>query len=190
MSKDQPSLAYMSRFPEAIVAMQSLEHYLNAASGPERSLHETVRLRVSLLNGCDFCTGLHRQELARSNAPEGRIQALTRWRESDAFTHRQRAALQWADAVTDIQTSRASDTDYEALKQHFSAGEIVALTIATSSINSWNRLGIAFRSPWELIRSLDNKSGPANNEGTISGASPFVNSTPERRRAFDRRSDI
>ena len=148
MSKEEQRLPYMSLSPEGIEAMQSLEHYLNALSSLERPLLEMVRLRVSLLNGCDFCIGLHRRELERVNEPDELVQAITHWRKTEAFTHRQRAALQWADAVTNIQTSRASDSDYSDLEQHFSGKEIVDLTLAISSINAWNRLAIAFRSPW------------------------------------------
>ncbi len=165
MSDEQPRLPYMSLSPDGIAAMQSLEHYLNALSSLERALLEMVRLRVSLLNGCDFCIGLHRQELERTNEPEELVQAVGSWRESQVFTHRQRAALQWTDSVTNIQTSRASDTDYFELKQHFSDEEIVDLTLAIGSINAWNRLAIAFRTRWNPAKTGNKQAEAIRNTG-------------------------
>ena len=179
MSDEQPRLPYMSLSPEGIAAMQSLEHYLNALSSLERSLLEMVRLRVSLLNGCDYCIGLHRQELEWTNEPEELVQAIARWRETEVFTHRQRAALQWADAVTNIQTSRASDAEYSALEQHFSNKEIVDLTLAIGSINAWNRLAIAFRSRWKPSATLGQEAESIPNAEITSAREHRLRTNPQ-----------
>ena len=39
--------------------MRALEHYLNTGTGLEPVLLELVRLRVSLMNGCEYCIRLH-----------------------------------------------------------------------------------------------------------------------------------
>ena len=149
MNDHQPRLPYVKLSPEGIAPLQALEHYLNAFSGLERSLLEIVRLRVSLLNECDFCIGLHRSELAKGHEPSSLIDAIANWQMSEAFTQRQRAALLWADTITNIQQSHAPSADYAAAQQHFSDREMVDLTIAISSINAWNRLAIAFRAEWK-----------------------------------------
>lgn len=153
---NEQRLPYVRLSPDAIAAMQSLEHYLNVMSGLEKTLLELVRLRVSLLNGCEFCIGLHRYELQRIHEPESVIDAVARCRDSNAFTHRQRAALEWAEAITEIQTHRATDREYASLREHFSDKEIVDLTIAITSINAWNRLGIAFHSQWDPLKAGGN----------------------------------
>ncbi len=124
--------------------LRSVEHYLNTATAFEPVLLELVRLRASLLNGCESCIGLHTHELKKHNESEGRIEAVANWQESDAFTERERAALAWADAITNIQEGHASDEAYAAVQEHFRDADLVNLTLAIASINAWNRMSIAF----------------------------------------------
>ena len=78
---------------------------------------------------------------------EQRIYALNAWREAPFFSDRERAALEWAEAVTRIGETHAPDDLYELVRTQFSEEEFVALTFAVVVINSWNRLAISFRSP-------------------------------------------
>lgn len=145
-------LRYPEFAPEGIATMRATEHYLNAASALPAVLLELVRLRVSLQNGCNFCVGHHRGELHKHNEPDSRIDALADWVHSDAFTPRERAALAWADSVTDIQTKHASEADYAAVSTFFHEKDLVDLTLAVASINAWNRMSIAFRAEWDPRR--------------------------------------
>lgn len=142
-------LKYAEIAPEGIGAMRELEHYLNAASGPGASLLGLIRLRASLMNGCEFCIAMHGNELKLHHEPEGRMTALADWRDSDAYTQRERAALAWTEAVTSIGVDYAPDAVFYELREHFEEKEIVDLTIAIGSINAWNRLAISFRSQWK-----------------------------------------
>ena len=74
-----------------------------------------------------------------------RIDLLPAWREAPCYSARERAALAWTDALTNISTTHAPDDIYEALKPVFSEKEIVDLTWAIAAINTWNRMAIAFR---------------------------------------------
>ncbi|MGI4830686.1 MAG: carboxymuconolactone decarboxylase family protein [Janthinobacterium lividum] len=145
-------LRYPEFAPEGVAAMRAVEHYLNATTALPAVLLEIVRLRVSLLNGCEFCIGHHTRELHKHNEPETRINAVQDWPNSDAFTPRERAALAWADSVTDIQGPHAADADYETAAVFFVGKDLVDLTLAISSINAWNRLSIAFRTEWDPTR--------------------------------------
>jgi AhpD family alkylhydroperoxidase len=141
-------LPYTKLAPEAYAALGQLGHYIRTATSLEPSLLEFVYLRASQLNGCHFCTGLHTSELRKRHEPESRIESVSRWRESDAFTQRERAALAWAEAITNLQQSHASDADYGAVKEFFHDKELVDLTFAIASINAWNRLSEAFKVEW------------------------------------------
>ena len=158
MSQSQ-RLRYTELAPEAIAPLRRLEHYLNAECGLEAVLLELVRLRVSLLNGCDFCIGLHTHELRRHNEPPSRIEAVPVWRESDAFTKRERAGLRWAEVITNVQDGHAPDEEFAAVREHLDEKEVVDLTVAIASINAWNRLGIAFRPQWNEARASGPKAG-------------------------------
>ena len=138
-------LRYTDLAPEGMAAMRAVEHYCNAGTGLSPILLELVRLRASLLNGCEYCIAMHSHELERHNEPEGRIAGVAHWRTSDAYTAHERAAFAWTEAVTNIQQGHASDAAYAEAQAYFSDADLVNLTIAITSINAWNRMAIAFR---------------------------------------------
>jgi len=140
---NEPRLKYGQLAPEGMAKMHELEHYLNTAAGLELTLLGLVRLRASLLNGCEHCIHVHLGELRKLNETAARIDGMADWRGSDLYTKRERAALAWCEAVTNIQDGHASDVVYEEVRAHFSDVETVNLTLVITTINAWNRLSIS-----------------------------------------------
>jgi AhpD family alkylhydroperoxidase len=140
---NEPRLKYSQLAPEALARMQALEHHLNTGTNLEPSLLGLVRLRASLMNGCEYCIGLHTRELQSHNETEDRIASLAEWRNSDAYTKRERAALAWTEAVTNIQNGHAPDPVYDELRTHFTDVETVNLSFVIAAINAWNRIAIS-----------------------------------------------
>jgi AhpD family alkylhydroperoxidase len=140
---NEPRLKYGQLAPEGLAKMTALEHYLNNETGLEASLLGLVRLRASLMNGCEYCIRLHSSELRKMNETAERIARVEEWRGSEIYTKRERAALAWADAVTDIQEGHAPDVVYDEVRAHFSDVETVNLTLVISTINAWNRIAIS-----------------------------------------------
>src|ERR1700722_15328915 len=138
-----PRLKYGQLAPEGLARMTALEHYLNTGTGLEASLLGLVRLRVSLMNGCEYCIHLHTAELKKLNETEERGGGLESWRGSEAYTKRERGALAWSEAVTDIQEGHAPDVVYDEVRAHFSEVETVNLTLVITTINAWNRIAIS-----------------------------------------------
>jgi len=136
-------LEYGKLAREGLEKMRALEHYLNTASGLEANLLDLVRLRASLMNGCEYCINLHSDELRKLHEPEERIAGVAEWRGSSAYTQRERAALAWTEAVTNIQDGHAPDAVYDEMRAHFSEVEAVNLTLTIATINAWNRLAIS-----------------------------------------------
>ena len=136
-------LKYFHLAPEGMAQMRALEHYLNTGAGLEANLMEMTRLLASSMNGCQFCVQYHTVELRKKNETEDRIAGVTRWRSSDLYTQRERAALAWTEAVTNIQDGHAPDEVYEEVRRHFSDVETVNLTLVITTINAWNRIAIA-----------------------------------------------
>jgi AhpD family alkylhydroperoxidase len=141
-------LPYTKLAPDAYAALGQVGHYLKTATSLEPTLLEFVYLRASQLNGCHFCTGLHTSELRKRHEPDSRIESVSRWHDSDAFTPRERAAFAWTEAITNLQQSRASDADYNAVTEFFHEKELVDLTFAIATINAWNRISEAFKVEW------------------------------------------
>jgi len=136
-------LKYGQLAPEGIERMQALEHYLNTGTGLEPTLQELVRLLASTLNGCEYCIGLHTAELKKHNETAERIAGVAAWPGSELYTQRERAALAWTEAVTNIQHGHAPDAVYDEVRAHFSDVETVNLTLTISTINAWNRIAIS-----------------------------------------------
>jgi AhpD family alkylhydroperoxidase len=141
-------LPYTKLAPEAYARLIALGHYINTDTALEPVLLGLVYLRASQLNGCGFCIGMHTAELLHRHEPQTRIDALADYRASDAFTPRERAALAWTDAITNVQDGHASNSAYAAVSEFFHDKDLVDLTVAIANINAWNRLGIAFAAEW------------------------------------------
>jgi AhpD family alkylhydroperoxidase len=140
---NEPRLRYGQLAPEGLAKMTALEHYLNTATGLEASLLGLVRLKISLMNGCEYCVRVHTAELNRTNETAERIAGAGDWRGSEAYPKRERAALAWAESVTNIQEGHAPDVVYEEVRAHFDEVETVNLTLVITTMNAWNRIAIS-----------------------------------------------
>ncbi|HEV7893084.1 MAG TPA: carboxymuconolactone decarboxylase family protein [Pyrinomonadaceae bacterium] len=140
----QTRLDYGKAAPGSVQAMYKLQKYADE-SGLEHSLLELVKMRVSQMNGCAFCIDMHTKDARAAGETEQRLYGLSAWREAPFYTDRERAALAWAEVVTNISQTHASDEEYEAARAQFGEEELVKLTMAIIAINGWNRLSIAFR---------------------------------------------
>ncbi|CBL44549.1 Alkylhydroperoxidase AhpD core [gamma proteobacterium HdN1] len=131
--------------PDLMGAMLEMEKTA-AGAGLEYSLYELVKTRASQINGCAYCLHMHTTDARKAGESEMRLYLLNAWRESSLYTPRERAALAWTESLTLVSEQYASDDVYEALCQQFSERERVALTLAITTINAWNRIAIGFRS--------------------------------------------
>ena len=125
-------------------AMLALQHQVET-SGLEHSLLELVKIRTSQINGCAYCLDMHTKDARALGETEQRIYALSAWRETPFFSDRERAALEWAEALARVSADQVPDRVYDAVAPHFPEQELVALTFAAVAINAWNRLAISFR---------------------------------------------
>jgi AhpD family alkylhydroperoxidase len=137
-------LDYGKAAPGSVQAMYKLQKYVDD-SGLEHSLLELMKARVSQMNGCAFCIDMHTKDARAAGETEQRLYGLSAWREAPYYSDRERAALAWAEVVTLISRTHASDEEYEAARAQFGEEELVKLTMAVVAINGWNRLAIAFR---------------------------------------------
>ena len=140
----KPRLNPFEVAPDAIQAMQALGAYVTKC-GLEPELLNLVKMRASQMNGCAFCLDMHSREARGHGEQEQRLYLLNAWREAPLYSDRERAALAWTEALTDIAGTHAPDHVYVELSKHFTAAEIVRLSTAVAVINAFNRLAIGFR---------------------------------------------
>ena len=140
----EPRLNFYKSGPDAMKAMSCLEQQI-ARSGLEKHLVELVRLRASQINGCAYCIDVHTSDARKAGESEVRLKTLSVWREMNFFSDRERAALEWAEAVTQVADTHVPDAVWERVQPQFTSTELVDLTLLINTINAWNRFAIAFR---------------------------------------------
>jgi AhpD family alkylhydroperoxidase len=133
-------------FGGAMRAMFGLEEPLRKST-LEPALRELVKTRASQMNGCAYCIDMHTKDARAHGETEQRLYGLSAWREAPYYTDRERAALEWTEALTGIAGREISDELYERVRAEFSEEEMALLSLAVVQINGWNRLAIAFRAP-------------------------------------------
>lgn len=130
--------------PGIMHAMLGLERQVQKA-GFDSKLLDLVRMRSSQINGCAYCLDMHSKDARANGETEQRLYGLSAWRETPYYSARERAALEWTEAVTLVAQTHVPDEVYERVREPFSEDELANLTLAVVSINGWNRLNIAAR---------------------------------------------
>src|SRR5580765_6979951 len=139
-----PRPDYRKFAKEPINALMDMEAYV-AQCGLDHKLLHMIKLRASQINGCAYCIDMHWKDACAAGETEQRLYGLDAWRESPYYTERERAALEWTEALTLVSETHAPDDVYERVREQFSEDEFVHLTLAIVAINGWNRLNIAAR---------------------------------------------
>ena len=140
----------MTRIDYAAVAPDVYKALIGAHTALKRSGFDTnlmnlVFQRVSQINGCAYCVDLHGRDLRAAGEPPERLDGLAAWDESPYFVEREKAALAWAESVTNIATSRAPDAVYAEMRRHFSEADATHLTMGIALMNALNRIAVGLR---------------------------------------------
>ncbi|MFL5031067.1 MAG: carboxymuconolactone decarboxylase family protein [Xanthobacteraceae bacterium] len=104
-------------------------------------IQQLVIIKTSALNRSAYCMshnvplgkkmGLSEEQIAAAQGSD--------YMQDPALDARQKAAIRWAEAVTNM-TARDDEDAFQAMKQHFSEREIVELTVFCGMWNYSNRL--------------------------------------------------
>jgi AhpD family alkylhydroperoxidase len=139
--------------PGIFQAMLGLEKQVSKA-GLDSKLLDLVRMRASQINGCAYCLDMHSKEARAAGETEQRLYGLNAWRETPYYSARERAALEWAEALTLVADTQVPDEVYERVREQFSEDELAHLSLAVVAINGWNRLNVAARTvPGDYVAS-------------------------------------
>lgn len=115
----------------------------NSAVTP--TINHIVKLRVSQINQCCFCQHMHTQEARNDGEHQVRLDVLPAWREAPCFNKQERAALEWAEALTLISQQSVSDSAYQNALAAFGEQDLLELTTVILAINSWNRVAVSMQ---------------------------------------------
>ena len=135
--------------PEGFKAMLGVHSYVQN-SGLSLGLLELVKMRASQINGCAFCIAMHVPLALKNGISNDQLHLLAAWREAPIYSPEERAALAWAEALTQLTGGDVPDVVYTELRAHFSDREVADLSFAVAEINAWNRLMICTRTPPQM----------------------------------------
>ena len=135
------------RTPRAFLAMAAMYGALDRKSSPiDPDLRALILVRVSQINWCSFCIDINSATCLKRGVSEEKLAALPRFAESPRFDEREKAALHYAEAMTD--SDRHSDFALIArLRQHFSDAAVIELTALIAYQNMSSKFNAALGVP-------------------------------------------
>lgn len=131
--------------PSLYHAYIHLENAVHGAVDP--ALYELIKTRASQVNGCAFCVDMHTKDARSKGETEQRLYLLSAWREAPLYTEKERAALALTEAVTLVSEAHVPDDVWDNAAKVFSQEELAGVLMAIVTINGWNRISIASRTP-------------------------------------------
>ena len=130
-----------------------LPFYASVGRSLDKKLYELIYLRVSLINGCHYCTEHHVASSKRAGLTSEDWSALKAG-DSSRYSEKERAALAYVNKLTRAPLD-ITDIEFEPLRKHFSEPEIVDIHLLTGLANLTNRftdpLGLEVEFPEEKI---------------------------------------
>ena len=137
-------LNYAQQSPELFKKFMEFSMALKSSVIDEK-LQALVEVRASQINGCGFCLDMHVKQAKILGETELRLYHVAIWRESNLFIPRERAALAWTEALTNLPEGGIPDEIYERVRGQLSEKEISDLTFVVMAINAWNRVNVGFK---------------------------------------------
>lgn len=156
-------LDHKAASPEGYQKLLAASAFL-AHSGLESNLLELISIRASEINGCAWCLDFHTKRARHKGETEQRIYLLSGWRDAPVYSPRERAALEWTEALTLIAGHPVPDDVYQHAREHFSEADLANLTIAVGLINVWNRINVAFHTDLSSVPQLPPERGAASSK--------------------------
>lgn len=139
---DTSAIKFEQEIPDVIQAMVEVHKVMNGHKLDHKIRH-LVHLRASQMNGCAFCIKMHTREAREDGETNERLDRVIVWNHVSDFDEREKAALAWTEALTDIDQKVDLGALRATLRQHFSDKEIGALTAEVAAINFWNRMQVS-----------------------------------------------
>jgi AhpD family alkylhydroperoxidase len=150
-----------ARSPKLFLGVAFLYGMIDRRTSPiEPALRSLLTVRVSQINWCAFCVDLNTAILLARGANLEKVSALPEWRESNLFDDRERAALDYAEAMTRSDV-RVQDSHFAELRHHFDDDAIVELTALIAFQNLSSKFNSALDVPPQGFCAM-----PARTQGT------------------------
>lgn len=137
-------IAYQEMPKELWAGLTKIGAYLKTCD-IDQQLLSLLYYRASQINGCTACLDMHAKESIHHGDTHQRLHGVIAWRETPYFTDKERAALAFTEALTNVNQQDIDDATFNALTEHFTTAEITTLTMAIATVNTYNRINKTFR---------------------------------------------
>src|SRR6185312_12304829 len=122
---------YAQQCPELFKKLFELSQASKAGSLGATVL-DLVNIRASQINGCAFCLDMHVKEAKIHGERDLRVHHIAVWRESPLFSAKEKAALEWTEALTELDGHGVGDDAYGRARAQFFEKELAELTFAVA----------------------------------------------------------
>jgi AhpD family alkylhydroperoxidase len=151
-----------ARVPRLFLPLSLLYGAIDRTGSPlAPALSSLVTVRVSQINHCAFCVDLNTATLMKRGVAEEKMLALPTWQASNLFDERERAALEYAEAMT-LPERRVDDALMARLRLLWNEDGIVELTALVAFQNLSSKFNSALAVPPQGFCTLgkpDDRSG-------------------------------
>lgn len=136
-----PLKVVYARVPKSLALGQAMTKFLHSPFRIQKELVFLIESYTAVLNKCGFCIDIGRS-FAEKAAPQmlDKLWAVEQFRSDPRFTARERAALAYVEATT--RDKHVGDDVFAALQEHFTADEIVEITLINAAENYYNMVNI------------------------------------------------
>ena len=128
--------------PNAYRALFRLETYVGdmALSPQSKGL---IKIRASTLNNCQYCLTMHIPAALEAGLSQKKINAISKWEQSNLFDEQERAILALTDAITLISHQGVSDSIYQTALNQLGQEHLSDCIMQITTINAWNRIAVS-----------------------------------------------
>ena len=110
------------------------------------TLSALLNRRVAWWNGCEYCQDAHAAKGSKLGISTEKIEAINDYAKSRLFSDAEKAALEYADAITDTHRD-VNDELFARLQRHYDDDTIAEMTMIIAWQNASSRFNRAFRIP-------------------------------------------
>jgi AhpD family alkylhydroperoxidase len=145
--EDLQAALIWARIPRVFLGVATLYGQIDRGTSPiPPTLRSLITVRVSQLNGCHFCVDLNSATLLKRGVGMDKVMALADWRDSEMFDDRERATLDYAEAMTQG-AGEIPDSLVDRVKRHFDGDALVDLTALIAFQNMSSKFNSALAVP-------------------------------------------
>jgi AhpD family alkylhydroperoxidase len=149
-----------ARMPAAFLAMSAMYRALDRKSSPiDPALRSLVQVRISQINGCEFCVDLNSFLGLERGTARNKLRALSQFEDSPLFSEREKAALAYGETVT-RSDRRAGESLIARLRKHFDDQAIVELAALIAYQNMSSKFNAALGVPAHGFCAIPARASP------------------------------